>query len=205
MRTHNWRLVLTRHLLCHRSHHLFLFHAVPRLAQFGSVKHIARAFGATCTGLRVARVASVACVVATQLSPGRASGFCTVHCTSLRCTLHRKRQPVCSSPNGSSLPSPSCVVGSCAVHCSHPQCSRGREDPPHYPRPLGPPRSHSLRIISCNETVHPEFHNLLVADLRLLVCQDSTFLESRMHCPCAGDWLTNQCASVRSVRPCRFA
>ena len=42
----------------------------PRLAQFGSVKHTARALGATYTGLRLARVASVACVVATPLSPG---------------------------------------------------------------------------------------------------------------------------------------
>ena len=34
-----------------------------------------------------------------------------------------------------------------------------------------------------------------------VVCQDSPFLESRMHCPCAGEWLTTQCASVRSMRP----
>ena len=88
-----------------------------------------------------------------------ASGFCTVHCTSLRSTLHRRRQPVCSSPNCSSPPGPACVVGSCAAHCSHPQCSRGRQDPPHHPRPSGPPRSHSLtfcRVPSCNERAHPE-------------------------------------------------
>ena len=28
------------------------------------------------------------------------------------------------------------------------------------------------------------------------LCQDSPFLASRMHCPCAGEWLTTQCASV---------
>ena len=93
----NWRLVLTRHLLCHRPHHLFLLHLFhlprphllpwvgtvlffaatlgvptqsPRLAQFGSVKYTARALGATYTGPRLARVTSVACVVATPLSPG---------------------------------------------------------------------------------------------------------------------------------------
>ena len=41
----------------------------PRLAQFGTVKCTAQALGATYTGMRLVRVVSVACVVATPLSP----------------------------------------------------------------------------------------------------------------------------------------
>ena len=34
-----------------------------------------------------------------------------------------------------------------------------------------------------------------------MVCQDSPFLEFRMHCPCVGEFLGIQYAFVRSVRP----
>ena len=127
----NWRLVLTRHLLCHRLHHLFqlhLFHLSlphllpwvgtvlfaatlgvqtqsPRLAQFGSVKCTAQALGATYTGPRPVRVASVACVVATPLSQILCQRL--LHCALHQFAMHASSegQPVCSSPNCSSPPS----------------------------------------------------------------------------------------------------
>ena len=84
------------------------------------------------------------------------------HCHLFR-ALHQfamhalRRQPVCSSPNCSSLPSLSCVVRSCAAHCSTVFSRASRSST----SSLGPPRSHSLRICrvpSCNERAHPVQH-----------------------------------------------
>ena len=103
----------------------------PRLAQFVSARHTARALGATCTGQRHVEFASAACVVVTPQSPG------LVPADSAPCIVPAFNARFIAGVNLCAPRQTVPVVGPCVAHCSHPECSRGRKPPPHHPRPVG--------------------------------------------------------------------
>ena len=84
---------------------LFVPPQSPRLAQFGSARR--NVHRSEARQVRQCRMRG--CHTAVPRSCD--SGFCVVHCTSLRCTLHRRRQPVCSSPNCSAFSQPLLCCG----------------------------------------------------------------------------------------------
>ena len=59
----------------------------------------------------------------------------------------------------------------------------------------------SLLQTTLSHTMAPGSHGREAGFLFRNSVSDSPFLELRMHCPCVGECLRTQCASVRSVRP----